>query len=70
MTREEQVQAYMDRVTTYCKGVSERIVRVCTDNIKRYTSATPLTERAKVITSIRLEALTRLLDKHRQLELF
>lgn len=70
MTREEQVQAYMDRVTTYCKGVSEQIVGVRTDDINRYASATPLTKRAKETTLIRLEALTRLLNKHRQLELF
>lgn len=48
----------------------ERIVDLCTNNIKMYTSVTPHSDRAKETTNIRIEALTRLLDKYRQLELF
>lgn len=70
MNREERIQAYMDSVVYYCKGNSERIVSLCTNNIKMYTSVTPHSDRAKETTNIRIEALTRLLDKYRQLELF
>ena len=70
MNREERIQAYMNNVISYRKGNSERIVNLCTNNIKMYTSVTPHSERAKEATHIHIEALTRLLDKHRQLESF
>ena len=34
MSREERIQAYMDNVVSHCKGNSERIVDLCTNNIK------------------------------------
>lgn len=68
--KQDEVNDYAKRIEAFYKNSSKSIVSHCARNIKRYISAIPKTERAKVKTNARIEALTRLLDKHRQLELF
>ena len=67
---DNEVGRYMELIEKFNRYNSDRIVDQCIRNIKLYAAARPKTKRAERITNARLNAMTLLLDKHRQLKLF